>query len=49
MADAALGELPGLLANALGPQQLAARVADDDADIWSEPLRIYHRATGSCR
>ena len=40
--DAALGELPGILAYAFGPEQLAFIIENDEAHIGPEPIQIYH-------
>src|SRR5690554_1244297 len=42
LADSTLGELPGVLPDTLGPHHLAARVADNDANIGTETFRVNH-------
>ena len=42
LVDAALGKLPGILANALGPEEFALIVAENNSDIWPETIRINH-------
>ena len=37
-----LRELPGILADTLGPQQLAVVIKNNQTDIGSESIRIYH-------
>jgi hypothetical protein len=40
--DATLGELPGMLLDALPPEHLVPGVAQDDADVWPVAVAVYH-------
>jgi hypothetical protein len=40
--DAALRELPGVRANALAPENLVARIEQDDADVGPEAFTVEH-------
>jgi hypothetical protein len=40
--DAALRELPGVGAHALAPENLVARVEQDDADVGPEAFPVEH-------
>lgn len=40
--DAALGELPGMLVDALALEHLVARVAQDDAYVRAVPFSVDH-------
>jgi hypothetical protein len=38
--DAALGKLPGVLADTSPPEQFSLVVAEDYSDIWPETFRV---------
>ncbi len=40
--DAALRELPSVLADALGPENLGGGIGQDDADVGTKPIRVNH-------
>jgi hypothetical protein len=40
-----LGKLPGVLADALGPEKFALIVTEYYSDIWPETIGINHKAT----
>ena len=43
--DASLRKLPGILADALGPEKFALIVTEYYSDIWPETIGINHKAT----
>src|SRR5690606_38682354 len=40
--DAALGKMPGMLADALAPEHLVARIDQNDADVRAKAFTIKH-------